>query len=311
MSRPIPWRMAAFALVVSLAGCSEFAQRRLAGPRDVDPLAEAPKPSPALQISNAPGARPKQSDDQIQKASFLPDRQAPPNPQMQQQPLRILYQRAAQTYAGMDSYIYRLRRREAVDGKKMPEELIRVALRRDPYSVHLKWLGNEGKGRETIFVKGKFNDEMQVLLASGDAWPLPAGFRWSISPTDKKAQARSRYPITETGFGSLVERYGVIVANIEKGDPRDGTMKYLGRVKRPEFETKVEAVHQQGIPPNSDRRLPKGGQRWWFFDAAHGLPVLVVTHDPDGEVEYYCHDHIQWPVRLDDDDFNPDRLWRK
>ena len=225
--------------------------------------------------------------------------------------MRALYQRATQTYAGMDSYIFRLRRRESVDGKKMPEELIRVQFRREPYSVHLKWLGNEGKGRETIYVKGKFDNEMQVLLAAGDAWPLPAGIRWSIKPDDAKARARSRYPITETGFGGLIERYGQIVANIEKGDPRDGTMKYLGRVKRAEFDAEVEAVHQQSIPPKTDRLLPKGGQRWWHFDATSGLPVLVITHDPEGEVEYYCHDHIQWPVRLDDDDFNPDRLWRK
>jgi hypothetical protein len=211
----------------------------------------------------------------------------------------------------MDSYIFRLRRRESVDGKKMPEEIIRVELRREPFSVHLKWLGNEGKGRETIYVKGKFNNQMQVLMAANDAFPFsPAGLRWSIAPDDKMARARSRYPITETGFGVLIERYGVIVTNIEKGDARDGAMKYLGQIARPEFEAKVEAVHQV-VPAKSDPNLPKGGQRWWFFNAKNGLPVLVIATDDSGEVEYYCHDHIQWPVRLDDDDFNPDRLWKK
>ena len=63
-------------------------------------------------------------------------------------------------------------------------------------------------------------------------------------------------------------------------------------------------------PAGSDALLAKGGQRWWFFDATSGLPVLRITHDATGEVEYYCHDHIQ-VIRLDDDDFNPDRLWRK
>ena len=123
------------------------------------------------------------------------------------------------------------------------------------------------------------------------------------------ARAKSRYPITSTGFGSLIERYGQWVAAVEKGDTRGGTAKYLGRVNRPEFPNPVETVHQV-LPAASDPLLPKGGQRWWFFDTANGLPVLVITHDPAGEVEYYCHDNIQW-VPLDDDDFNPDRLWRK
>ena len=295
----------ALAFVVALTGCSEFAQRRLAGPREQAPLAHTPMPSPALQI----GAAPEANDDRTQKAVFLPDREGPSNTQITDRPLSSLYQRARKTHEAMHSYIFRLRRRESVNGKKMPEEIIRVHLRREPFSVHLKWLGEEGKGRETIYVKGQFNNEIKVLLAAGDAFPLPAGFRWSVAIDDAKARARSRYPITETGFGSLIERYGVIAANVEKGDLRDGTMKYLGLVKRPEFDAKVDAVHQI-VPPNSDRLLPKGGERRWFFDASHGLPVLVVTHDPEGEVEYYCHDHIQ-RVRLDDDDFNPDHLWRK
>jgi hypothetical protein len=296
-------------LVITLTGCSEFAHRRLAGPRDAEPLAEAPKPSPALHMPTPPTTARKPGDDPIQKATFLPDRETPGDPKFQAKTLSAFYKRGGQSLAEMDSYIFRLRRREAVGGKKMPEELIRVHFRREPFSVHLKWLGDEGKGRETIYVKGKFDNKMQVLLASGDAFPFPAGFRWSIAVDDSKAKARSRYPITETGFGSLIERYGVIAANVEKGDMRDGPMKHLGLIKRPEFEAKVDAVHQI-VPPNSDRLLSKGGQRWWFFDASHGLPVLVVTHDLEGEVEYYCHDHIQ-RVRLDDDDFNPERLWRK
>ena len=93
----------------------------------------------------------------------------------------------------------------------------------------------------------------------------------------------------------LIERYGQIVTNIEKGDPRDGTMKYLGRVKRPEFDAEVEAVHQQSIPPNERSRVAQGRPALVVLRRGHGLPVLVVTHDPDGEVEYYCHDHIQGP----------------
>ena len=66
------------------------------------------------------------------------------------------------------------------------------------------------------------------------------------------------------------------------------------------------------MPPKSDPLLPGGGKRWWFFDPFNFMPVLIITHDESGrEVEYYCNDRIQSPARLDDDDFNPDKLWRK
>ena len=66
------------------------------------------------------------------------------------------------------------------------------------------------------------------------------------------------------------------------------------------------------VPPQSDPLLAGSGRRWWHFDATHGLPVLIITHDETGrEVEYYCNDRIQAPVRFDDDDFNPDKLWKK
>jgi hypothetical protein len=298
------------ALAFVLAGCS---QQRFGGLRsDADVASGPPKPAPALFIPNSPVASAK-PDDKIEQATFMPKRDnanqpIEPAPQMVEHPLSVLYQRAQQRLATMDTYIYRLKRREVVAGKKQPEELIRVSVRNEPYSVHLKWLGTEGKGREAIYVKGKFKNEMQVLLAPGDPFAFLMT-RTSIAPDDAMVRAKSRYPITETGFGSLIARFGQLAAAVEKGDTRGGTAKYLGRVARPEFAAQVEAVHQV-LPAESDPLLPKGGQRWWFFDAESGLPVLLVTHDPSGEVEYYCHDNIIGPGNLDDDDFNPDK-WRK
>jgi hypothetical protein len=56
--------------------------------------------------------------------------------------------------------------------------------------------------------------------------------------------------------------------------------------------------------------LPHGGRRWLFFDTVSHLPVLMITHDDkDHEAEYYCYDRIQYPVKLDDLDFDPEKLW--
>jgi Protein of unknown function (DUF1571) len=309
--------IAAVCLAFVLAGC---AQQRFTGLHgDPETASGPPKPASPLFIPSPPSVAASKSpsrDDTIEQASYAPRRDAKPTPgevkpEVVEHPLGVLYERAAQRLASMDTYIYRLKRREVVNGRKQPEELIRVAVRREPFSVHLKWLGIEGKGREAIYAKGKYKDEMQILLAGGDMFPLsPAGMRVNLAPNDPLAQGKSRYPITETGFASLIARFGQLAAAIEKGDTRGGTAKYLGRVERPEFTKKLEAVHQV-LPANSDPLLPKGGQRWWYFDADTGLPALVIAHDPTGEVEYYCHDNVIYPAHLDDEDFDPVRMWRK
>ncbi len=301
----------AIALAFVLAGCS---QQRFGNLRsDADVASGPPKPAPALVIPNSPSNASVKPDDKVEQATFVPKREeakpAEPAPQIGEQPLSALYQRAAQRCAALDAYSYRLKRREVVGGKKQPEELIRVSVRNEPYSVHLKWLGAEGKGREAIYVKGKFKNEMQVLLAPGDLFSSLMA-RTSIAPDDPMVRAKSRYPITQTGFGSLIARFGELAAAVEKGDTSGGTAQYLGRVARPEFGDKLEAVYQV-LPARSDPLLPKGGQRWWFFDGRSGLPVLLITHDATGEVEYYCHDDIIAPAHLDDADFNPDWLRRK
>ena len=47
-----------------------------------------------------------------------------------------------------------------------------------------------------------------------------------------------------------------------------------------------------------------------FFNPEWQLPMLVITYDEKGnEIEYYHFDRLMTPVHLDDDDFNPDKLW--
>lgn len=302
-----------------LAGCNDFAQNRFGGiTRE-----SRPTPAPALAISNVPSTSRPIVDENVKPAAHFdrPEELAfgkgrtltpveDPRGQLLQHPMRFLYQRAAERHATMDAYTFRLKRREVVNGVKQTEELIAVKLRREPFSVHLAWIGKEAKGRETIYVHGKFDNKMQVMLAPNDPIAFLMGGKMAVALDNPMVKSRSRYPITTTGFGSIIERYGQMVAGIERGDPRDGTAKYLGQVKREEFEQKVEAVYQV-LPANGDPNLPKGGERWWYFDATHGLPILVIAHDSSGEVEYYCHDQIRHPVRLDDDDFSPERAKRK
>lgn len=224
-------------------------------------------------------------------------------------PLRQLYQRAADRYVGIDSYIVRLRRREQVGGQDKPEETLLVKFRKVPWSVYFKWLGKEGQGREAVYVQGQYENKIHTLLAAGDMPLVPAGKQLALPPDSVLVRGRSRHDIKEAGVGALVERFGQAVAYRDRNGK--GMLRYLGPQKRPESETPLEAV-EQTIPAGAEEALPQGGRRCWYFDPVGGLPTLVVTQDKtDHEVEYYCYDRLETPVNLDDDDFNPEKLWKK
>jgi hypothetical protein len=83
--------------------------------------------------------------------------------------------------------------------------------------------------------------------------------------------------------------------------------------KRPEFDegAALEGV-EEDLPSSAEPNLPRGGRRQLYFDLSNHLPVLVITKDDRGqEVEYYRFDRFQTRVKLDDDDFNPDKLFGK
>jgi hypothetical protein len=274
------------------------------------PSASAVAPAPDLRILGPPkavAAVPQEDPPAVVpvQAVTLPQPPADGNPLTRP---RALHRQAAETYAAIDSYIVRLRRREVVGGKSKPEEVLLFKFRKQPWSVYFKWLGKEGAGREVVYVKGRYEDKLHTLLAAGDMPLTPAGKRIALPPDSILVRSSSRHTIHEAGVGFLIDAFGNCLAALERGDGRLGTLKYLGAVQRPEFDTAGEAV-EQTIPAGAEPQLPRGGQRLWFFDPGHHLPVLVRTVDESGrEVEYYCYERFQYPVKLDDDDFNPERL---
>jgi hypothetical protein len=225
--------------------------------------------------------------------------------------VRQLVQQAAERYAGIDSYIARLTRREQVGGKNQPEEVLLFKFRKEPWSVYFKWLGKTSQGREVVYVKDQYENKLHTLLAAGDNPLLGAGKRMALATDSIFVRNASRHPITEAGIGASIERLGRLLDALEHGDKRGGTLTLLGAQNRPEFG-KPAWVVEHVLPPGQDPSLPRGGRRLYGFDPDSKLPLLVTAVDDRGqEVEYYSYDRLQYPVKLDNDDFNPDKLWAK
>jgi hypothetical protein len=264
---------------------------------------------PSSQVPPVPTTQPPQVLQQPQQQPAAPP--AITLPEDPFQAARFLQQRAAERYAGMDSYLVRLTRREQVNGQNKPEEVMLFKFRKEPWSVYFKWLGPNGAGRECVYVKGRYENKIHTLLAAGDVPLMPAGKRLSLAPDSALVRSNSRHSITEAGLGSIIERLGFTLRALERGDRTQGTVVSVQMQKRPDYATPL-AVVELVVPPGAEAEMPRGGRRLLGFDTEIGLPMLVETRDDRGqEVEYYRHDRLQFPVRLDDADFDPARLWKK
>ncbi|HTU23658.1 MAG TPA: DUF1571 domain-containing protein [Gemmataceae bacterium] len=242
---------------------------------------------------------------QVPPAAQQPDgtTQTPPHT------ARQLLEQAAARCATLDSYIVRLTRRENRKGTLGPEEIIAFSFRKKPFSIHFKWLGKTAEGREVVYVKDRFGNKIHTKVAQGDSLLLPAGARLSLSPDNPLVRSASRHPITDAGVCHCVQALTALLDAQERGDRRKGTLTAIAPQRRPEYPQPVETLEYL-IAPGVEPELPRGGRRLIYFDPENHLPMLVVTYDDkSNEVEYYRYDRLIAPANLDDDDFNPDKLW--
>jgi uncharacterized protein DUF1571 len=223
-----------------------------------------------------------------------------------------LYRQAATKNAGIRDYVARFRRREVVDGKQLPDDVLLLRHQQESNSIYFKWLpGSPSEGRELIFVPGKYNNQLQIRTGKGD---LLAGIRTELDPHSARATANCRRTIDEAGMRASITRFGGLLAAINAGKADAGTLQYVGARQRPECQTPMDCVAQR-IAPGAEKHLPNGGVRYWFFcndphAQERGLPSLIVTVDEQQhEVEYYCYDRFNSNVGLRAEDFDPDHVW--
>ena len=195
-----------------------------------------------------------------------------------------------------------------MNGKSQPEELLVFKFRKEPWSVYFKWIGPEGQGREVTYVKGQYNDQIHTLLAAGDMPFMAAGKRFRWRRTTCLSARGPAIPLPRPASGPSSTSSVTCWTQPSEAIPASGRSTISARKNAP--NTTPPWKPSSAIPPGCEHELPHGGRRWLLFDPANGLPVLTITQDDSGsEVEYYCFDRLQFPVKLDDDDFNPDKLW--
>ena len=135
-------------------------------------------------------------------------------------------------FADATSFVARLRRRESSFGKTKPEELILFKERKDPYGIHMKWIGKEASGREVLYVRGQYGDKLNIVTAQGDVPFTAAGQRMAFARNNPLVRAANpNHDITDAGMASYLRELGD--QYLAARNPSSGvTAKSLGLVKR-------------------------------------------------------------------------------
>jgi hypothetical protein len=90
-------------------------------------------------------------------------------------------------------------KQERVKGELYGNQVVRLKLRQQPFSVYMKWLAGD-TGQELLYVDGCNNDNLLVRVGGWKGRILPA---LNIDPHGATAMKKSRYPVTELGVGRL------------------------------------------------------------------------------------------------------------
>ncbi len=226
---------------------------------------------------------------------------------------RRLYKQLVAKYESMTDYETHMTRREVVAGRELPTEEVLLQFRKKPFSIYMMNVGEAGKGREVLYVDGKFDGLMHVVSGQGDVAKFLVGFKTSLKPDSAMATSKSRHKITEAGPPQHIVKIDRYLKLAEAGKT---TVKYLGTVTRKDQPNAVEGI-EIAVPPGEDPLLPKGGKWALYFEPRadvpnHGNLLVHQLFDETGrEVEYYCFTKFRVPANLTDADFHPDRLGGK
>ena len=92
-------------------------------------------------------------------------------------------------------------KQEIVDGKLWPLETVFMKAKAKPHCVYMKWTKDPNKGRESLYCKGKYDNEIQAHEGSGFSSIFGTV---SLDPKGSMAMKGNRHPITEAGIHHTV-----------------------------------------------------------------------------------------------------------
>ena len=209
---------------------------------------------------------------------------------------------AQASFARVRDYTGTLVRQERIGDKLQPEQFIDIQVRKQPYSVYLKWTSPKHLvGQEAIYVAGKNNNEIR---AKGTGILAVAGYV-SLRTNDPRVMRNSRHGITQTGIGNLLD---VLSRSYEVGrrlPPNQVTATFAQYAFERRPCTRMEVTHHVFNAELYCHRCVV------YFDNETKLPIRAEVYDwptrngnPKGDLlECYSYINLKFNVGLTDTAF--------
>ena len=191
----------------------------------------------------------------------------------------------------LEDYTLILKKQERIDGVLNPVDVIFVKWKR-PFSIYLKFLEGNDKGREVIFIEGKYRDKM-IVSPGGILGALTI----KIAPDSIIAKKNNRHKITEAGMSNTIGRILSVIEDESEKPSSDASVVFFEEEK---YDNDV-CIH---IRINKSSYAART-EVYLYSDTLY--PHTIISYDEDGELlESYNYSEIKTNVGLDDEDFDPD-----
>lgn len=193
-------------------------------------------------------------------------------------------------YVAINDYTATFYKQERVAGRLLDEERIELKFQK-PFKVYMRWVGKAHKGREALYVQGKYQNKVV-----GHEGGLFGFITLHMDPKGWLAMRGNRHPITEMGLGYLIEK---IIENITKAY-REGVLKLKSLGQRKTYNRYVNVMEAIFSPVGFyARRLVLE------IDRENGLPLQAEIYDANNKlIEKYGYSNLRLNPKLSDKDFS-------
>jgi len=202
--------------------------------------------------------------------------------------------------AAMPGYTALLEMQEEVGGDLRPVDHIEFKMRREPFSVYMRWPDSE---QEALYVDGENDNRLIVKPTKG-----LAAFRrvWRLDPDSRMAKQTWRYAITDAGIEKLVIRIQAFYARPNLVGVAECIKEQLSVSRNNLTVFEVRFLDEAAVPEYSGSRF--------CFDGDTDLLIAVDNYgwSEDGKprlIEHYYYDQIEiLPEPTEDvfDEANPE-----
>ncbi len=205
--------------------------------------------------------------------------------------------RVARKCSALDQYTLTFTRHErrGLFQRLHGPEPIACWFRREPFSIRMKWLDEDVKYGESVYVAGQADNKVRFVTRWWSPPLLPPPRVNKVNLYAPIALGEAQQPLTDFGLERLMER--TLKSLDEAGD--EVTVEYRGPTQLPDGGPTTHFIHLE-YPPTRHRAPIQE----LYIDVATDLPAATILKRPTGRIHAaYFYADLDTSVQLTDDDF--------